>query len=413
MNRKRKNGEGTWGIKKVGNYTYRFYRYPDGKEIYGKTESEVWKKRDEWENNPVSKIQNRDFITYTVEEYYIWWLENEIKGTITQRTYDDYEYIATHYLKLLDYDLAYKQMGSLNKQMVQKYVNTLAKKYSLAVVKKTCGIISRCFEFAKVEKHIAENYMDMVKMPSESNVAVKKKEAAYLLPEDFPKLFAEAERVNNGEKGANGLPGTPVYGINAYIVLASLTCGTRISELLGLKKKNLHLEEKYIEIQQTQSRVRNRDKNASTKWKTIEASPKSKNSMRKIPISDKTVSFFEKILSFNPELKDDDFICINQSGNLCKADSINKTLKRMLRRSNCSIDECSTHALRHSYGSYLISTGAPLIIVSRILGHSSVKVTESVYIHILEEDKHKYIDTAFKKFERNPFDSFSEGLQNA
>ena len=237
----------------------------------------------------------------------------------------------------------------------------------------------------------------MIKMPTENNVAVKKREAAYLIPEDFPKLFSEAERINNGEKGANGLPGTPVYGINAYIVLVSLTCGTRISELLGLKKNNLHLDEKYIEICQTQSRVKNRDKYATSKWKTIEALPKSKNSARKIPISDITVSFFEKILSFNSNLNDDDFICINQAGNVCKADSVNRTLKRMLQRSNCSITECGTHALRHSYGSYLISTGTPLIIVSRLLGHSSVKVTESVYIHILEEDKHKYIDTAFEK----------------
>ncbi len=54
MNDKRKNGEGTWVKKTVGKYKYCFYRYPNGKEIYGGTESEVREKRKEWKNNPTS-----------------------------------------------------------------------------------------------------------------------------------------------------------------------------------------------------------------------------------------------------------------------------------------------------------------------------------------------------------------------
>ncbi len=41
------------------------------------------------------------------------------------------------------------------------------------------------------------------------------------------------------------------------------------------------------------------------------------------------------------------------------------------------------HALRHYFGSELLLAGVDIAIVSKILGHSSIKLTEQFYIHIL------------------------------
>lgn len=46
----------------------------------------------------------------------------------------------------------------------------------------------------------------------------------------------------------------------------------------------------------------------------------------------------------------------------------------------------SLHSLRHSYGSYLLSRGVPFPTVSRLLGHSSPRVTAEVYSHALTSD---------------------------
>lgn len=43
------------------------------------------------------------------------------------------------------------------------------------------------------------------------------------------------------------------------------------------------------------------------------------------------------------------------------------------------------HAIRHYFATELVRKGIPLILVSKILGHSSVKITESVYIHLVPE----------------------------
>jgi hypothetical protein len=47
----------------------------------------------------------------------------------------------------------------------------------------------------------------------------------------------------------------------------------------------------------------------------------------------------------------------------------------------------SLHTLRHSFGSQLISEGVPLPTVSKILGHSNVYVTATVYAHALASDE--------------------------
>lgn len=44
------------------------------------------------------------------------------------------------------------------------------------------------------------------------------------------------------------------------------------------------------------------------------------------------------------------------------------------------------HSLRHSYGSYLLSKGVPLPTVSKLMGHSSTRVTAEVYSHALTSD---------------------------
>ena len=48
--------------------------------------------------------------------------------------------------------------------------------------------------------------------------------------------------------------------------------------------------------------------------------------------------------------------------------------------------ECfGPHSLRHRFATELLIRGTPIAMVSRLLGHKSVRTTESVYIHVLPE----------------------------
>ena len=64
----------------------------------------------------------------------------------------------------------------------------------------------------------------------------------------------------------------------------------------------------------------------------------------------------------------------------------------MLKRAQCKNQTATVHWLRHSYGSYLISHGADVYAVSKLMGHSSIKVTENVYLDLLSKSSQKTSD---------------------
>ena len=47
------------------------------------------------------------------------------------------------------------------------------------------------------------------------------------------------------------------------------------------------------------------------------------------------------------------------------------------------------HDLRHSFATNLLNMGVPMRVVSRCLGHSSLAVTDAVYVHLTVEEARK------------------------
>lgn len=63
----------------------------------------------------------------------------------------------------------------------------------------------------------------------------------------------------------------------------------------------------------------------------------------------------------------------------------NRILKDIAKR--CGIDkEISTHTARHTFATLSIELGVPLIVVSKLLGHKSIKTTE-IYLHLVDNLK--------------------------
>ena len=46
------------------------------------------------------------------------------------------------------------------------------------------------------------------------------------------------------------------------------------------------------------------------------------------------------------------------------------------------VKHCGLHALRHSFGSYLLASGIDIKVVSILMGHKDVSTTYNYYIHI-------------------------------
>jgi integrase len=64
------------------------------------------------------------------------------------------------------------------------------------------------------------------------------------------------------------------------------------------------------------------------------------------------------------------------------------------------IGKVTVHELRHTAGSLLLQAGKTMTTVSKILGHSSVGVTEQIYAHAYDEDKREAVAAVTRRLMR-------------
>ncbi|MCL2611467.1 MAG: site-specific integrase [Defluviitaleaceae bacterium] len=156
------------------------------------------------------------------------------------------------------------------------------------------------------------------------------------------------------------------------IIIAMLT-GLRVGELCALKWENIDLERGTIFINKTIQRIKNTDRTARAKTKVIIDTPKSKTSIRTIPIQGILLS---KLAQFQAN-----------SGSYVLTNTKKYIEPRVYQRhfkaylGACAIREYNFHVLRHTFATTAISNGTELKALSMILGHSDVGFTMQCYVH--------------------------------
>lgn len=77
-------------------------------------------------------------------------------------------------------------------------------------------------------------------------------------------------------------------------VYLCLYTGLRIGELCALKWSDIDLDSNVLSINKSMQRIQNIDKNYPLKTKIVIEAPKSKNSIREIPLTDYVVECIKK-----------------------------------------------------------------------------------------------------------------------
>ena len=89
---------------------------------------------------------------------------------------------------------------------------------------------------------------------------------------------------------------------------------------------------------------------------------------------------------FGPDYRSDlDLVFATPSGEYLKPDSVTAKVSLLTRQLGFP-KGVLLHTIRHTHGSYLLSSGVPLATVSKRLGHANTHITASVYSHALEKD---------------------------
>lgn len=158
-------------------------------------------------------------------------------------------------------------------------------------------------------------------------------------------------------------------------VMLAITTGLRVGEICGLRWEDLSFENHTLSVRNTVQRVRNHAENASDRKTVVMiGTPKSRSSVRTIPLTDGIFKFCKK------------FRCSDESvflltGNHSFAEP------RMLQRKlagycqECKITDVHFHTLRHTFATRCIEVGCDVKTLSEILGHSSTVITMNRYVH--------------------------------
>lgn len=372
---KRKNGEGSWSKKTVKGIEYQRYRkLYNGtyKEFYGRTVKEVKEKIQEFESRNMY-IKKTEVRKQTFGEYLENWFKNVRVYEVESSTYLRNEQTINYHIK--NSSLYNAQMVNIDFELCQSLINKLSEKYSRSTISKVYVILNMCFNHALTKGHIGENPMMKVKMPKESSLVTKKKEAKWLSSNDVEKLVIEAERVNTKEFRIRGKVGERVYGVNAYYVILIIYTGLRIGELMALTWSDINFKNKTLSVNKSRAKGK-----IDGKTVLYIKDPKSESGTRIIPLSDRALYALQKIKECS-DSSDSDLIVANTSSE----SNITRTINRMLFRAGCETEKCGFHALRHTFGSLLLEKGVDLKTISYLLGHSDITVTANIYLHITRE----------------------------
>ena len=164
-------------------------------------------------------------------------------------------------------------------------------------------------------------------------------------------------------------------------LMICLYTGIRLGELCALKWEDVDLETKLISINKTLLRTRNFD-DTDNKTKLILNSPKSRSSIRNIPLPEFLCQMIYG-LSSGANAKED--FVLSNSPLPIDPRTVQRYHEKVLQKA--CIDHRKFHAIRHTFATRALELGIDIRTLSDILGHSKISTTLDIYAHSLLEQK--------------------------
>ena len=157
-------------------------------------------------------------------------------------------------------------------------------------------------------------------------------------------------------------------------VLISLYTGIRIGELCALKWENLNLNCKILKVRETMQRIQCPEVTETAKTKIVITEPKSKCSIRDIPLPDFLVEIIKQFQSV-PKA----YVLTGDRNKYIEPRTMQNRFQRYVEQSE--IDSANYHSLRHTFATRCVEVGFEIKSLSEILGHANVNITLNRYVH--------------------------------
>lgn len=351
---KRKDGRWEGRYKNgVNNYGKTIYA-----SVYGKTYTEVKSKLSAHKLKKISEIANDNIIKeWTLKEAILLWHEaNKVKHKgSTEMKYENL--IEKHILP----ELGKMKLSSITPVVLSNYMDKkltngrLDKQGGLSpsYVRSIMLIITEVLDYA-VSEQMCKPIRNPIHKPS-----IQKKELKVLNESEQHKL--EFELIKKMDSIRLG-------------ILLSLYTGLRIGEVCALKWNDIDLDRKIIHVRSTIVRVKNRNVEDSFVTMLVVDKPKTKSSLRDIPISSNLMPI---LTSMQPSIQS--IYVVSNANKFMSPRTYEYRFHRILDL--CGISSINYHILRHTFATRCIEAGVDVKSLSEILGHSNVSITLNTYVH--------------------------------
>lgn len=174
-------------------------------------------------------------------------------------------------------------------------------------------------------------------------------------------------------------------------ILFCLFTGLRLGEICALLWSDISMDDREIHVSRTMQRLQNLDQNAEHKTYIHIGEPKSRSSIRTIPIP--TIICKELCLVH----EDDGYVLTGDSKHFVEPRTFENRFKSILN--NCGIENATVHTCRHTYATRCVEAGVDIKSLSEMLGHSNISITLNRYVHPSKRFKHENIEKLSALFE--------------
>lgn len=332
--------------------------------VYGKYYSEVKEKLSVKKAQYVASNKKITSFSGTLEEWLDYWLEILIKNKIKASSYSNYKGKINKYI--LPY-LGKKTLRELKPEHIEAFIHHLnTMNLASSTIRSIIAILKSSLKKAVYDKKLHSDPCDRIVLP-----AIQKPEIAALT------LYAQKR-----------LEEATLQQKECSSEIIALYTGMRIGEISGLKWSDIDMEKNTIHVRRTISRIPSTTINGKTE--IIIDTPKTKSSLRVIPLAQNLKDY----LFYWKRCATSEYV-INCRGSFTEPRIINYRFKKNVKIAQ--IGSIHFHMLRHTFATRCVEEGIDIATLSKILGHSSIKMTLDTYTDSLWENRKAAISIIDKK----------------
>jgi integrase len=160
------------------------------------------------------------------------------------------------------------------------------------------------------------------------------------------------------------------------VTLALVLTGLRVGELLALRWGNVDVKAQMLRV-------------CETVYEGHFDRPKTKRSVRTIPIGAETAAIFASLLP--PNVNPNALVFATKEGlPLDRRNLLRKHVKPVAKKMGLNV---TWHLLRHSYATMLGGVGTPVGTMQSLLGHSAPEITREIYLHAIPQEQRRAVDS--------------------